>query len=253
MRYLISVMALALGTAEAAASAWPRPPDETFVSITFGAFSTAADAPEGEAFERLSLDYYMEYGLTERITVGGKAVAGLRTDADEAGEVATDVAAFAQTLLWRGSAGDVISIRGRVTASLDDLASTPASDIDDGEELRAALQYGRGLDTPWGNGWLDSALGYATYTGARADQVTADLTLGLRPAERWLGLVQMFGTVGLGNEELGGADFDAIKLKTAVGREFDAGPSVLLGLGGDVYTRGIDAGLEATLTLWTSF
>lgn len=248
---LIPCLVLAFANS-AAAGAWTRAADDGFTSQTIRYFATDKGG-RNPTFAQAGLNVYTEYGLTDAITIGIDSDQTARTDAAARGLQGGRSGAFIRARIWSGKAGDVISAQLGGSIPLSAAPSSAAPGGDDANEVKGLLQYGRGIQTDYGNGWAEVSGGFAHFTGGRGDEIKLDLTAGLRPDENWIGLVQVFGTFGLRNAAFGATDFDAVKLKLSIGRKIFGDRTLLFGISRDVITRGADPGFEISVSLWSSF
>lgn len=240
----------ALIAGAASAGAWTRPAGEGFTSQTFRYFKTTG----GETpFERASLTAYAEYGLFERITVGGELDQGARLDEAMRGQQTGRAAAFVRGRIWSDDAGYVASIQLGGSTPLSGFVSPAAPGGDESDEFEGQIMVGRGFVSDYGNGWAETSLGFSHFTGPRADEAKLDLTLGLRPDENWIALAQMFATFGLQNNAFGGTDFDTVKVQLSIGRKLFGDKTFLLNVARDIHTRNTDPGLEISISVWSSF
>ena len=172
--------------AVAQAGAWPREAGEVFLS--FG----GNVALFGGATRPVHYDptLYLEYGLTERLTLG---LDGYTADAGRAGSL------FGWLRLpWRPGEGD------DVWAVSAGLGSTLLPDGDQEATTRLGLHWGRGLHS----GWLAlDAQGQIGVTRL-SHQAKLEGTWGARLTPRWTGLMQAQVGYGLSGDiyaKLGGA------------------------------------------------
>ncbi|MEO0359989.1 MAG: hypothetical protein AAF322_02725 [Pseudomonadota bacterium] len=233
----------------AVAGAWTQEPGVGFASQTFRYFETTTGAP----FQRASFTAYVEYGLLDRLTIGGELDQGARLDEAAQGAQNGRAAAFVRGRLWKDDEGNVASVQIGGSTPLSGFVSPAAPGGDDADEVEGRLMVGRGFAGDWGSGWAEAAFGLSHFTGSRADEASVDLTAGFRPDEDWVALAQVFATYGLRNEAFGGTDFDAVKLQVSVGRKLFGERTFLLSVARDVHTRGTSAGFEVSLSIWSSF
>lgn len=238
--------------APAQAGPWTRAVGEGFSSQETRYFRT--DGPADERFKQSTVSVFLEYGVAEKVTLGAKIEQSIRLDDAGFGAQTGRVGGFARIGVWTGEAGDVAAVEAGFSTPLSGFQSPIAPVGDDADEYRVTALYGRGVQTDWGDGWVDGALTLAHLTGGRADEVKLDLTAGLKPDEDWILIGQMFGTFGLRNEDsIVDPDFDIVKLKASVGYRLFEDKTVLIGVARDVHTRGTDPGWEVSLTVWTPF
>lgn len=247
-RALPFLFALAALSGEAAAGAWTRAESEIFTAQSVRFFTTELTGDTDTPFRRVSTDSYLEYGLTDAITLGGELRFGQRLDGVQEGEVK----GFLRARLYKGDS-DVASVEigggfpvidGRTP--LDLTRDTTAEGI-----VRAS--YGRGFQSEWGGGWLDASIAFRHRSGPPADELRLDLTAGLRPTENWVLLAQSFSTLGLRNNGFTGADFDVVKFSASVGYRITETRTLLLSATQDAFGRNINLGTEVAVTIWTLF
>lgn len=233
----------------ASAGAWTRAPDEVFTAQSVRYFTTELAEDTDAPFRRVSTDVYLEYGLREGLTLGGKLEFGQRLD----GQQESFVSGFVRARLWRGAAGDVVS--AQLGGGLPVLEALAPENItrDVTADARATLSYGRGFVSDLGAGWLDGAVTLRHRSGPPADELKLDLTAGLRPDEAWVTLAQGFATFGLGNDGFGGSDFDVVKLALSVGYRVTETRTLLLAVTQDVHGRNVSLGTEVAVTIWSLF
>jgi hypothetical protein len=239
------VCAAPLMAGQAEAGAWTQAPGAAFLSV-----STSHYRLDDGSFEEATLALYGEYGLLERLTVGGAAEFNRPLEGDAESDLR--VTGLARWRLWVGPDGDPLSVQIMAGDNLGDLVPRPQQ-IEDEPEVDLRLLYGRGFASPLGPGWFNAEAGPRLQLGDSADEVRVDVTLGVRPAPRWLAMVQSFNTVGLRNADPGGNDFDVYKIAPSVGYELLDGVTAVLGAEREVAGRNISRGLRVRLSLWTAF
>ncbi|MEX2519058.1 MAG: hypothetical protein WD969_06990 [Paracoccaceae bacterium] len=244
---------LCFGGGEAGAGAWTRAGGEVFISQSVRYFSTEFSASRDVEFARSALGVYAEYGVTDMFTAVAEVEQGFRLDGSGFGSQDGRAGLFVRAGVWRGQAGDVAALQLGGTIPYGGFTSAAAPGGDEAREIRAQALYGRGFISAYGSGWVDAALGFAKFTSTRADEIKLDLTLGFRPAENWLGIVQVFGTRSLRNAGFGGVDYDLLKVQLSVGRVLFGGKTLLIGFADDVAVRGASPGYELSVALWSAF
>lgn len=165
------------------------------------AFGDGGHPEEIPVFRKVELGVYAEYGLTDWLT----AIARTELKSEAVGTpMALEDARFglsglgARVRLWQGGGGVVSAeVSGRVpTGGGRRWEGDPDAEID----LRLLTGYGFGLGT-W-SGFIDVQGAYRLRPGATADEIRADLTLGVRPRPRLLWLAQSFNTLSTASESL---------------------------------------------------
>lgn len=175
MRPTAAVLALPLlltAATMAPAGAWLRGEGEAMLS-----FSHEALRPDGGGGTSGYTTFYGEYGGSGRLTLGldlGK------------GEASQDWKALAFARIGR----DFGWLPGQVSAELGlGAVGVPGGGAE--PVIRPALSWGKGLATPWGNGWINlDALAEHRPERARTG-VKLELTLGVTPTDRTQVSVQL--------------------------------------------------------------
>ncbi len=245
---LAGVFAACVGGA-ATAGAWTQPAGAGFSSVGASYYSL-----RDGGYEELSLTSYIEYGALDWLTIGavfeGSQPIGVADE--QPGD--TGATALARVRLGVGPHGDPFSAQLSVGAPLNDVVSDVAPQRDDDEiETDVRLLYGRGFSTPFGDGWANAEAGVRFRSGINSDELRLDLTVGLRPAERWLTFVQAFVTRGLGNGDPFGSDYDVVKIAPSVGYRLTPALTLVLGSEHEVAGREISLGDRFRLSVWRSF
>ncbi|EYD72204.1 hypothetical protein [Limimaricola hongkongensis] len=177
-RAFVPVMLLSawagLAGGAAQAGAWPREAGETFLS--FGGIVALSE--EDGALSRIDPTIYLEYGLTERLTLGLDGYA-----ADDGGS--GNLFGWARLPLATGANGDVAAISAGAGAVLVDEDDTEAA-------ARLGLHWGRGIE----EGWLSIDAQALLALSSLSHEAKIDATWGQSLSPRWTGMLQ--GQVGYG-------------------------------------------------------
>lgn len=235
----------------ATAGAWTRAAGTGFVSASARYFRTDSD---GGTFEKAGAANYLEYGVTDRITLGGSLEVEQELGVEQDAMIpAATLSGFGRLRVWRGDRGDVASVALGASAPAGDAVGLPAQIAPEPEvDLRAL--YGRGFSTSEGDAFVDAQAGLRLRLEDSADEIRLDLTAGLRPLPRLLLMIQSFNTIGLRNPDgPAGDDFDVFKLAPSVGVEVFDDVTVLLGVTREVGGRNIEPGTTARVAVWTTF
>ena len=188
------------------AGAWTLPKGEGQAIVTL-AYSFATDAFDEngqsvavEPFEKFELRGFIEYGLTDWATIVVQPELRFKGQGVEESDGLGRFDFGLRTRLWSDDYA-VASIEGNVSApgQTDELVPLNGGDTDWELELRGL--YGRGFDLWERHGFLDLQLGYRHRFSDPADEVIADLTLGLDVTERSLAVVQSFNRVSVGSAQ----------------------------------------------------
>ncbi len=169
-----------------AGGAWPRGKDKVFVSLSYSSFGDVMEyvqsryAPvPGQEQARLTqeIGFYVEIGLTERLTFGVDRYLRPRDDT------------FGAVWFLRRNF-DITTLPGSFGFEFGLGAHRDWRGIDD-TQFRTGLSWGQGFETRWLNGWveIDAKLGALDKTGSVVWKV--DSTLGVKPGERSMIFLQM--------------------------------------------------------------
>ncbi len=231
MRAIMAGLLLVGLAGQACAGAWPRQKGETFVSIS-QTFSTEAKillAPTENLDSYTAL--YAEYGLTERLTVGLDGAYALGP-----GSKLRTGLIFARYPVWSNESGS------RVAVDLG-FGYRRGNDGEQGPRLRAGLSWGRGLESRWGPGWL----GFETSVEAQPptdDRIyKADFTLGWKPREDWMAILQVQTGFYPHAEPL-------VRIAPSIVKAFGAHSNLELGIVSSVYG---DESIGVKIATWIRF
>ena len=180
----ILIAALALSSAPPAqAGAWAREEGTLFLSFAFVA------PVEGDATQDGTGSIYAEYGLPWRLTAGAKI------DQRSRGPQAVDL--FLRRTLTAASARLQFAVEIGMELAVDthtDAATGRLSFSAETGQALLALHAGRGFDSRYGSGWIDTRIG-AKLPSGDADLVgEVDATLGLRLGARLFSTMEVWHT-----------------------------------------------------------
>ncbi len=237
MGRILTSLILAALAGPACAGAWPREKGSTFVSLSH-AVSTGTQTLL-TPFMTISnyTGLYAEYGLTEKLTLGLDAgLGGNPADAETEAYEVRATAVFLRYPVWSDDSGHRTAVQlgfGRITDSVHG----------DQTRLIPALAWGYGFESRFGGGWagIDASADIRQPSGEVFWK--ADATLGLKPTERWMGILQLQTGLYPDAEPL-------VRFAPSVVRKL--GPRLSLQLGGFAGLTGDDS-LGAKAALWLSF
>lgn len=202
----------------------------------------------GPQSEKFGIKPYVEYGLTDRLTVGlGSETRFVKSGLESDRAVRTD--GFMDTEFF---------LRGRLrdqdwyTISVRDILRLPGQDTAPGvtqTDSSLRVQYGRSGRI--GNGRWTSTIkgGFHPSLNHAPDKLQTDLALGWRPADRWQLTAQSINTVALDSGGVGGpvpSGVDSSKGQVSVTRNFTKSLALQVGgwqtvSGGSGQPHGYDA------------
>ena len=153
-----------------------------------------------QAYRKAESNAYLEYGFTDWLT--GIAVPDFQA-------VSVSAPAAAQ---YEGLGQSGIGARARIFQTADSVFSFqamvavpprghPVNDAEIGAtdfQTEARLLAGHNFQIGAWAAFADAQIAYRARLGAPADEIHVDLTLGIRPALRWLVMLQSFSTVSAG-------------------------------------------------------
>lgn len=207
-------------------------------------------------FERLESNNYVEYGVTNRLTVGGKVFYGTswltRGASVESNSGFTELEAFAQQQVFRNDRhAGAVKVAVGIPAGLE--AGVRSGQQSDGADLEVAFLYGRSLTFEPIKTFAAVEVGVQKRFSDAADQLRFLTTFGIEPSDRWVLLVDTFSVKSLSNEQPGGADFDVIKIQPSIVWRATKRFSFQLGASREVAGRNIDLGSTYFVGLRTRF
>ncbi len=261
-RILIILLGALLPALKAHASPWARNTGELFV-VSRADYFAAGLTPETTAsglvenrFERVDSHTYLEYGLLPDFTIGGKAIYGTawltRSTSIETAAGFSEIDIFGRYQILRSSKhAGAIQITGVIPFSFQS-GVRPGLESN-GADLDIAFLYGRNMRLGRGKTFFATELGFRKRISDSADQIRTRVTFGYEPNDRWLLLMDAFGTLSLRNESIGGADYDIFKIQPSLVLRAGRKWSVQIGATEEISGRNIALGRTVFIGLWSVF
>ena len=262
-RWLCTCLCLtapALGpVGDARAGAWTRAAGEGILIATAARRASPISALTGGPVDEEAnvSQMYLEYGLVEGLTVGGKLY--LELSASDLEASSASLGGFVRKRLWQDGHGGVASVEGGYAHPVESLIGQGLELADPGAvpEAHLAGLYGRGWGGDWGNAFLSTGTAYHWRGEGLADEIRYEVTGGYAPWENWMGIVSLYGLQPLGE----GTDA-SLKVVPSIAYTFpreepedgeDPGEprTVQLGVSYDLLNR--DNGLGISLSIWQPF
>lgn len=258
------VFTAGISAAPALASPWARADGQLLIISRTEYFRTTLPPDNGDdppgSFQRIDSNTYVEYGLTGDVTIGGKIIYGKSFLANNAGAQHTsgisELEGYGQYQFLR-SERHAASVK--LAAVLPARAQSGArnglqsNDI----QLDAAALYGRNLILSPVKIFTAIEAGYRKSLGVHgvksADQLRTQVTFGVAPASRLLILLEGFSTLSMRNEDIGGADYDIVKIQPSLVYRIGKRWSVQAGVNREVAGRNLILGRTLFLGLWSEF
>lgn len=262
MRIAALILAACLSAGQAVAGAWTLAAGDGQAIMTSG----RRIAPVG-AFvsgfpdeDSNSAQLFVEYGLTDRWTVGGTLYGDFSSV--DAQDLQIRLGAHVRRRVWTRPKGDVVSVQAGFAAPVErwlvgDLADSLPGSVPEAH-LRAL--YGRGWQWGWGNSFVSAEAGLHWRGERAADEARFDVTAG---HEAWKGVLGLFSlysivpVIGDGDASLKVSPSVAYTLWPRLGPN-DKKPfgelnpnTVQLGLVWDVLNP--EDGLGVAISVWRDF
>lgn len=253
---------LVCATTAARASPWTRSKNQFLFISRADYFSTdlkdiSVDGAlvDGE-FERVETNNYIEYGLTDAITVGGKAFYGtnwLRRGSETETESGfSEIELFAQQQVYRDPR-HAVAVK-LTTAGPTAFTSGIRPDLENKDfDVEASALYGATIVYRPVRLFAAAEAGFRKRFGAPADQVRFLTTIGFEPSGRWVFMLDTFSIKSLENEAPGGVDFDVFKVRPSVSWRASSRVAVQAGIEEELAGRNIVQGRTFFIGLWTRF
>lgn len=210
----------------------------------------------GGTFERLESNTYLEYGVTDKLTVGGKVLYGTswltRGASIQSDSGFTELEAFAQHQVFRNDRhAGALKVAVGIPSGLS--AGVRSGQQSDGADLEVALLYGRSLTFNPIKTFAAVEFDFQKRFSNAADQMHFLTTVGIEPNDRWIFLIDMFAVKSLRNAAPGGADFDVLKIQPTLAWRATKRFSFQLGVTKEIAGRNLDLGSTYFVGLRTRF
>jgi protein XagA len=236
---LFAALIVLARAAPAAAQAWPEPRGHGFVITTFTYTNAQNNAgipnpASGQGtFTRYAVTPYVEYGLTDKLTIGGAPRYEWLNLSTATGNQPTngfsDIDLFARQVLW-SDPSSVLSVQGLISVPTGyDPNANPALG-DDQVDLEPRLLFGHGFSLAGWSSFIDLEAAYRFRLSGPADEVRFSASMGTHLTDNFLLLAQSFNIVGMNNEAPGQTDFNLFTF--ALSGVYDLSPGWAVQLGG---------------------
>lgn len=258
----LALVACILCSSPALASPWGQQDGAVLVITRVDYFRarlsplTSQNANERRRFERFETNNYVEFGLSGRTTLGAKVVYGSSTLTTDLGPITqsgfSEIEIFSQRSV-RQSQNSIVGIQ--FTAGVPASFGSGVRDTlsNDGVDLELSGLFGVTLANAPLKVFAAAESGFRKRTGAAADQLNSQLTIGIEPNDRWLLLADLFSTISTRNERAGGADFDIVKIQPALVYRASNRWSFELGVNQEILGRNVATGRTIFVGLWSRF
>lgn len=245
------------GVEEAEAGAWTleKGRGHAIVSVggaeARGAFGDNRRSAPVSGFRKAEIQVLAEYGITDRFTLRGRTEFRHLSFEEREAETGLGVSEIGgrYRLVQRG--GFVASVEANLRIAEADPALDPGGAGLLAGEVEARLLAGYGFTIAGRDAFAEAQGAYRTAGGLTADELRADLTLGIRARPDILLLAQSFSVVGLPEDGLEGFDQHKLQLSGV----YDVTPAISVQAGGWSAVAGRNALDEHGLlaALWLKF
>ncbi len=257
-RILLALAAIVAAGSSAHASPWARFDGELLVISKADYFHAdlISQDPAGGDYRSLDNNTYLEFGLTENITIGGKAIYGTswlsRPSETVTNSGFSEIEAFGQYQFLRTikQAASVKLSAGKPAAFQPNARASLGAG---GADIELAALYGRNLIFEPIKLFAAAEVGYRKRIGSAADIVRTQITIGAEPSDHWLFLLEGFSTLSLRNEGFAGADYDIVKIQPSIIYRPSRRWAIQAGVSQDVASRNLSRGRSFFIGLWSAF
>lgn len=172
----------------AQAGAWLQPQGQglAIANVTYYGtskyFDSAGELQKQPRFSKYELQPYVEYGLLDRLTVGGTAYAQTVSQSGNRNWGLADPEFFARTRLWN-SETQVVSVQPFVKFGSHFTDDSPPRGGSKSTDYGLALLYSRNLHLLSEHDYVDSNVAYRTRSRGLSDMVQFDTALGVNVTE----------------------------------------------------------------------
>lgn len=249
--------ALLLTAGAATAGAWPTEPGRGQVIVTTTAdvarrsFDDDGRPADRVAYDKREAAVFVEYGLTRRLTLVGRAAyqdVTIETGAGRDAATGWGAAELGLRAVLVRRRADVLSVQGAVIVpgAVENVADLYLGE--GGRDAEARVLYGRALGA---SGYVEAQGGWRWRSGPPPDEARLDLTLGWRRG-RWEGAAQAFALHATGAS---GArrNYDSLKLQFSASRKLNSRMRVQAGVFRTVAGRTIVRETGVFSGVWLSF
>jgi hypothetical protein len=197
---VLTIGALLSAATTACAGAWTRAAGEGQVIFTSGRRVAPMGGLTGGpvSHESSVSQIYVEYGLIDGLTIGGKSyIEFSSTDLERS---SASLGAFLRKRVWQDGKGGVGSVQAGYDHPIEALVGNGLEYADPGAvpEAHLAGLYGRGWGGDWGNAFLSTGAAYHWRGEGTADDLRFELTGGYAPGRRVMGMLSLYGLGPLG-------------------------------------------------------
>lgn len=260
---VVGLLALLLALSPSAyAGAWTQAEGKGLILSSLGHHDFELEA-EGFGYAKLESALYLEYGLTDRVTLVGRLSQETRfhrsrIELNKRGSVFVQSVTTVTSALGESELGVRVGLGERLGWTLSaqgalvrfsrepqSLPETPA-----GWGADARLQLGRSLGS---SAFVDMALAHRADWDGGHEETRVDLGVGVRPAENWLLLAQSYSAWGEAASTAYRSRYESHRVHLSVIAPVREGLSLQLGVINSVATDRRAPETAYMVTLWREF
>jgi protein XagA len=248
---------------KAQAGAWNEPQGSwldintlSYYSVPVRGYNQLGQPAGNGTYKQIELSPYIEYGLTPDWTLGVQPrlqeviQSGLPYTASAFGLVQFN--SFARYQIYRGD-HDAFSVQGQIDIGGVQTGLVPqVAETNTEYELRLLYGHGFELKDGW-TGFINVEGAYRFETQGWADQVRADVTLGLRPRQDWMLLLQSFNTIAATAASPGQPQYNLFRVEASVVHDLNDHVAIQFGAWHDAGGYHIALGNAGIVALWLRF
>ena len=229
---------LCLPTGSALAGAWTLPAGETKAIVTTSlAYADSQFGPDGRRqprrdFRKIETTLYVEFGIADQLTFLGEVAHANEKITDHGFSSSNSGPARVETgaRLRLGEIDDtLVSLQAIVALHTEQQSNDPFASKSGDLDYEIALATGAPFTLLGVEGFSTSLTAYRYRPGGRADEVSVDATIGLKPADGWMILFQSLNFISVGREALPGIRTRSHKAKLSIIRQVHKNLSIELG------------------------
>ncbi len=248
-----AICAAAVSCGAADASPWNRADGAVFVASRFDYFTSSTPVSR---YERYGSDTYAEFGLTPKWMITGKSAYGTSLSDSALGQSSRtgfgESELAVQRQIRRGlHSATAVSIAGAYAERLADGARAEFGEHGFDAEIRAL--HGRDIVLSPVKIFATAEVAFRRRFDDAADQVRADMLVGVEASSRFLILAEARTQISLRNEGPLGDDVDIAKARAAIVWRASRRWSILAGGEKEFMARGVIPGRSLFVGLWSEF
>lgn len=237
--------------------------NSVFVYTTKSSFDNNGNKTSQKRFTKIEDQLYAEYGLTKDITIGANPSFQYLERDENIGETKNhglaDTEVFVRGKVWNNDKS-VLSIQPliKIPGPYEENEPLPLGRKQFDAEIRGL--FGHGFELYGNNHFVNAELAYRKKMEAPGDDVRFDLTLGIRPEEKTIIMLQAFNTFSVNSSGSAApfqisspTDYDLTKLQISGVLEVYKGVSLQIGAFQNFHGKNTGSGGGGMASVWVNF